>query len=666
MNRFAGSSEEGKSAFGIERVTLRLAVFGAIIIAIFVALFFRLWFLQVLAAPDYQRVARQNRTRIAESEPHRGNIRDRNGRMLVTNRNSLSITVDRQIVTTPRQERKVLSRLSETLVVGMNELRTNLNDDTVSPFKPVAVVTDVSEKDASYIRIHQDDFPGVRVERLPVRRYPRGSLAAHILGYVGEISPALLESDDYPANRGYGPGDIVGKDGVEYTYDRFIRGQPEQTKYVVNSTGDQVQKARTQEEVPGRDLYLTIDARIQGITEKALASGIEAARASYLAPAGGAVVMDPDDGEIIAMASYPDYDPAILADGFSNKDNALLGGTTEVNTDDRLTNRTVLGAFPAGSTFKVVTAEAAIWSGIASPYTYLPCPPAVTYPPEGGPGSVTFNNWTSADYGTMGLSESLEVSCDTFYYALGWQMESAFGAANGDGSEKFQEYMRMAGFGHDTGIDLPYEEDGLVADQAWCEANADIGYCPPAGDWLPGYTVNMAIGQGELTVTPLQMAVTYAAIANGGTIVQPHLAQDLRKVPEDGGEPEIVKEFDFGPGKKLPLDEAAWAPIRQGLLDVISGDQGTATGAFAGYPQDRFPVAGKTGTAQIGSVESGLNYAWFTSYAPADDPEYVIAVYLDRAGHGGESAAPVAREIYEGIFGIDQKAQVQLSQDPSN
>ena len=663
VTSFNGNHEEQKSAFGIDRVLLRLTVFGTLVVVLFVALFSRLWFLQVLDSSHFERLAKNNRTRRVESEPPRGLIRARDGTPLVANRRSLSVTVDRQVVNTPRKANKVLKRLSKQLEVPVKELKENLRDQAVSPYKPVAVANDVSERAKFYIKENSEDFPGVDVENLPVRRYPQGRLAAQILGYVGEISPDMLKSDDFRGpGLDYSAGDIVGRDGIEYFYDRFIRGRPRMDKVTVNSAGDVFASKRVQKERPGRDLYLTLDPEIQRLTEKALAEGIVAAQNEFVAPAGGAVVMDPDNGEIISMASYPTFNPSILADGYSDKDARLLGAKTPDDpSDDRLLNRPVLGGFPPGSTFKVVTAEAALWSGIATPYTALPCPGSVVYPPGGGPGSVVFNNWTSADYGYMGFAESLEVSCDTFYYELGWRLEDAFGAAQGDESEKFQKFMRMAGFGHETGIDLPYEADGRVADLAWCEANAEI-FCPYG--WLPGYTVNMAIGQGELIVTPLQMAVTYAAIANGGRVVQPHLARFLARTTAQG-EREVIREFKGKTVRRLPLDETEWAPIRQGLELVISGDQGTAAGAFAGYPQGEYPIAGKTGTAQIGSLESGLNYAWFTSYAPVDDPEYVVVVYLEKAGHGGESAAPVARQIYEGIFGIDKNANVELSEDAS-
>jgi penicillin-binding protein 2 len=370
------------------------------------------------------------------------------------------------------------------------------------------------------------------------------------------------------------------------------------------------------------------------------------------------VVMEPDTGAIVAMASSPTFDPSILADGISVREFDALGQVTPDDPeDDALINRAISAGAPSGSSFKVVTAGAAMWTGVANPYTSLDCDGSIVLPPEGGPGSVIFNNWTSADFGYMGFPTSLEVSCDTFYYQLGWAMEERWGAANGDGSERFQRYMRMAGFGHETGIDLFNEGDGVVPDQEWCD---DI--CLDK-QWLPGWTVNMSIGQGDLLVSPLQMAVTYAAIANGGRVMQPRLGWELARTNE-AGERETVREFKPRVVRRLPLDSTELSVIQQGLIDVVSGDQGTAASAFAGFPTDTYPIAGKTGTAEIGEDET-LNRAWFLSYAPADDPQYVVAVYLNKAGHGGESAAPVARQIYEGLFGIDKKTDVQLGSDAS-
>lgn len=362
------------------------------------------------------------------------------------------------------------------------------------------------------------------------------------------------------------------------------------------------------------------------------------------------------------MASYPTYNPKKLADGISFKEWRSLGhGTPHNPEDDALLNRGIQSLTPPGSTFKVVTAGAAMATGVASPYTTLGCPPQVTYEFQ------EFNNWTSADLGTMGFPRSLEVSCDTFYYQLGWKLEHA--SPNGGHSERFQQYMRQTGFGHETGIDLANELDGRVPDEEWCEeifdATREDKHPSCALGWLPGYTVNMAIGQGDLVVTPLQMAVAYAAIANGGNVVEPRIGLEVRR-KFNSGETKIIKKVKPRIRGRLPLDDVELGMIRQGLIDVVASGAGTANQAFAGFPLGAYPVAGKTGTAQIGSLESGLNHAWFLSYAPADDPDYVVAVYLEKSGHGGESAAPVARQIYEGIFRLDKEArEVHLSTDES-
>jgi penicillin-binding protein 2 len=648
---------------GIDRTKLRLAVLGALVLTAFVILFSRLWFLQVLASDEFQLLAKENRVRRVYSEPPRGRILDRNGVVLVDNRKSLAVTVDRELLDRPRRASRVLKRLSELLDTPVSEFRARLKDVTVSPYKPIAIANDVPERAVYVINDNQEDFPRVDVERLPVRVYPQGQIAAHVLGYVGEISREQLESEDFKdVTPSYVAGDIVGKSGVEYSYDRYLRGSPAINKVIVNSADDVIDRALIQEEQSGRDLHLSLDVRIQRLTERSLASGIAAARGRYFAPAGAVVVMDTTTGGVVAMASYPTYDPAILADGITTKEfNALGHATTDDPDDDVLLNRALQAQRQPGSTFKVVTAGAAMATGVADAYTQLECPGSKIYPPEGGPGSVEFNNWTSFNFGYLSFPESLEVSCNTFYYELGWRMEDAYGASEGDQTERFQKYARTAGFDHETGIDLPNEAEGRVPDDAWCEANEGIGYCPEG--WYPGYTINMAIGQGDLIVTPTQMAVTYAAIANGGQVVRPRIGWKLARADELGGEERVVREFEPAVAETLPLDDAELDAIQDGLASVVSGVNGTATGAFAGFPTGEYPIAGKTGTAELAETE--LNDAWFISYGPTDVPQYVIAVYVEKAGHGGESAAPIAREVWEGIFELDTETDVQLGQDAS-
>ena len=653
-----------RKADAMDRVVLRLAVFAVVMVAAFVALFSRLWFLQVLAAGEYRELAQENRVRFVHSEPPRGRIVDINGEVLVENRRSLAVTMDRQVLDRTRERRKVIRRLSELLDTPAKLINERLNDGTVSPYKPVAVVNDVGESEAAHIDENRENFPGVDIEELPVRRYPQGDLAAHILGYVNEISPEQLESDHFKGSRPpYAPGDIVGHSGLEYTYDRFLRGRPRIDKVIVNSAGEPIGERTTQVERPGYDLVTSIDKHIQEVTESALEGGIMAARgAGYQAPSGAVVVMDPRNGDIRALASYPDYDPRILADGITTKEYDSLGASTPNDPfDDALLNRSIQAQRQPGSTYKIVTAGAAMSSGVAGPYDAIECGGSATYPPDGGPGSVIFNNWTSRYYGFIGFPTSLEVSCDTFYYELGWRMEEAFGppeSRGGDGSERFQKYARRTGFDHETGIDLPNEAEGRVPDLQWCKDNADIGYCPEG--WYPGYTVNMAIGQGDLIVTPMQMAVSYSAIANGGAVVEPQIGSALART-NTADEFEVDRTFEDREVARLPLDATELGAIREGLELVIQGDEGTAAGAFAGFPLDEFPIAGKTGTAELGDTD--LNDAWFVAYGPSNDPEYVVAVFLERAGHGGESAAPIAREVFEGIFELDDETDVRLGSD---
>jgi penicillin-binding protein 2 len=694
-NATPSAATASAKTLGFDRLRVRLVVFSVILVTIFVALFSRLWFLQVLAGDEYQALARENRVRRVESEPPRGRILDRNGNVLVDNRPTLSITIDRQLIDEEKIP-KVLKRLSKVLDVRVKELRKRLNDGTVSPYKPVPVANDVTEAQANEIFPYQERFPGVDIEELQIRKYPYGRLLAHVLGYVGEISyEELKESDQF--RKGYRAGDIIGKAGIERTYDAFLRGKPRIEQVVVDANNQVVGKRLKQEQQPGNDLYLSADIRVQEIVERALADGIEAARGGgYQAPDGGVAVLEPDTGDVIAMASYPTYNPSMLADGFSFKDQRVLAGDPKTNQDDALTNRAMASEQAPGSTFKPITAGAALANDVIGPYDGLDCPGSRTYPPEGGPGSVAFPNWTSADSGFVTLPKSLEISCNTFYYELGWQMETRWGQ-RGDGTERFQKYERRAGFGDPTGVDLPYEQDGVVPDMQWCKDNEDIGYCPDG--WLPGYTVNMSIGQGDLKVTPLQMATSYAALVNGGIVWEPRMGYEVRRPPvqeqdeleetqtrtetdsqSEDGDPQskvtekvevskskLIREIKAPRGSVLPLDDTELGAIREGLEAVVTS--GTAASSFAGFPLDRFPLGGKTGTAQRG--ETGENDSWFLSYGPAHDPDYVIAVYVEQAGHGGTTSAPIARQIWEGIAelegveGVDASTEVSLASDGS-
>lgn len=663
----------------IDRTKLRLSVLGVLVFAMFVGLFSRLWFLQVLAKDEFTRAAKDNRVRLVYTEPPRGRILDAENRVLVKNRTTQAVAISHALRQEPKKLKKVIQGLANYLDVPNGKIKDQLNNETVSPYKPIPVVNDIKEEQRQYILAHKaDKFPGVSIQVVPIRTYPYGAVGSHVLGYVNEISEGQLKDPffkDAGVTPKYGPGDIVGREGLELTYDHFLRGTPGVQKFVVNSAGEVVRRQLIQEESAGADVQLALDIKVQEMVENTLEGGLAAARgAGFPAPAGAAVVMDPKTGGVVAMASYPKFNVAKSADGFSEKEwKKINGSKTPKNfDDDAIINRAVQAQRSPGSTFKVITMAAAMATGVADPSTALGCPPSATYPPDAEPGAgTTLHNWTTSDLGTVDVPRSLRISCNTFYYELGWRMESAFGP-----QEEFQKYARLMGIGHDTGIDLPYEADGRVPDRAWCEeifeATKD-DRIPTCGGgvanarepvWLPGYSVNMAIGQGDLITNPLQMAVAYASIANGGYVLEPRLASEIAFSAEQENEKVVVKEFGQSIRAELGLDPTALGAIQQGLAEVTAHGEGTARDAFSGLP---FAVAGKTGTAQLPTAEGEAeqNDSWFISYGPTEDPKYVVAVYAEKAGHGGETAAPIAREIYEGLLGDDRTIDIQLGEDRS-
>lgn len=621
---------------GGERTRLRLAFLGMVALSLFSALVVRLWFLQVLAVDTYAQAAVENRVRLVPIEPARGKILDRNGEVLVRNRPSLVVSVrpdglaDRQAT---------LERLAGVLGTSVEEIEARLADRRALPYTAIPVAADVPESRVVYILEHRDQFPGVVAETRPVRVYPKGNLAAHVLGYTGEITSDKLTA---PAYRGYRPGSVIGRSGVEAGYERDLHGEEGLVKLQVDASGKvKGGPLGRKDPKPGRDLVTSIDAGVQALAEESLLLGLQRARTiyhketakRYLAPAGGAVVLDPGTGEVIALASYPTYDPGIFVGGISRSDFDAL------NADPArpLINRATQAQFPPGSTFKAVTAAAALQDGIASPSGRYPCPGSARHYDQ------TFRNWRSSDGGSITVSQALVESCDTVFYGFGAEFWRRFRRGEG---ERLQEYARQFGFGARTGIEIE-ESAGRVPDEGWLKTtHARYPQAFPYSVWLPGYTINMTIGQGDLVSTPLQLAGAYAAIANGGTVLRPHIGL---RVLEDGKEVRAVAPEEI---RKLPVSQVNLDAIRRGLEGVAGAQGGTARGAFAGFPLDQVPVAAKTGTADLQTKPPKQPFAWFVAYAPSQNPKYLVAVMLEEAGHGGETAAPVARRILEGLFGL--------------
>ena len=449
---------------------------------------------------------------------------------------------------------------------------------------------------------------------LPARSYPQGAFGSGFLGLLGEVSENQIGSPRYPHAQ---PGEIVGVSGVEAQYDRFLNGGFTRAHLRVDSMGRVVgpltyaPRGRT---LP--TLQLTIDARIQRAAEQALKHGIALARANGHGDAGAAaaVVMNPWTGGVVALATTPTYNQIAA----SNDPSYLASLYRDQGNNPRLLNQATQGQFPTGSTFKPIVAAAALSEGLITPSSPLLCSGSFTI------GGFTFRNVESGVYSSMSLPTALAESCDTWFYRLG----DRFYAHNSQG---IQRWAHMLGLGHPTGFDVPGESHGIVPTPKWLQET----YNTP---WYEGQTINLSIGQGYLAVTPLQLAVAYSALANGGTVVRPHVANAILRG-------ESVRMLHFKPVRKVKLVDA-WA-IRQGLYDAAHAPAGTSSSLFANFP---VPVAGKTGTAEAGAGRS--DHSWYASWAPANKPKYVVVVFVAHGGFGAQAAGPAARDIYQALFGL--------------
>jgi penicillin-binding protein 2 len=594
------------------RLALRIALFGGVALALFAVLFFRLWFLQVLNGDRYLAEAKNNRTREFRVSAPRGEIVDRSGKILVANRTSLALQVNpRKLPEEPRERRAELARLAELTHSSLPRLRKTMHEElTLAPSAPVTLRRDVGSYLVFYLQENQDRFPGVTVERVFVRRYPHGTLAAHILGNVGEVSEEQLKE------RRHGnlePGDEIGQDGVEYTYDDFLRGRPGITRIQVDAFGQPTRNGRlvSQPPVPGDNLRLSIDSDVQAAGEAALAArGLP----------GGFVTMDVHTGEILGLGSFPTFDPAVFTRPM-----------TQAQVDDLyrdpvlapLADRAIAGLYPTGSTFKLLTAMAGLESGTITIGTPIYDGGSITV------GGQTFQNAGGAAYGSLTLVPALQVSSDVFFYTLGLEMWD---------SGELQRWAHMLGIGRATGLDLPGATEGLLPSQSW--RNQLYAEGETDRPWSAGDNIQLATGQGDLQASPLQMAIAYATVANGGTVVTPHVGREV-----DDAAGRVLREFAPGPRRQVKIDPEYRASILEGLHDAAQAPGGTSYAVFGGFP---VPVAGKTGTAQRVGHE---DQSWYIILAPYPNPRIVTAVTIEEGGFGAESAAPAALQILEAYFG---------------
>jgi penicillin-binding protein 2 len=601
------------------RTALRIAVVGGVAVALFAILFFRLWDLQILEGAKNLAEAKNNRTRSFQVTAPRGKILDRTGQVLVDNRTSLALQVNTaKLPSKPAEEKAELRRIGGLAHMSTKKIRETIAEqEEVAAGAPVTLRRDVGYDLVYYIEENQRQFPGVTVERVFVRNYPDESRAAHVLGHVGEVDEEELEEPPY---KGLEPGEIVGKEGVEYTYDKYLRGTDGTTRYQVNALGVPTPGGQLTETppVPGDNLKLTINPAIQQAGEAALAErGLP----------GGFITMNIHTGQILGLGSYPTYDPTVFTKPqLSQKQADALYQSEAAPLVDRATE----GYYPTGSIYKIITALAALENGVITPSTVVEDNGSIEV------GGLPFENSEGAVNGPISLVRALQVSSDVYFYKLGLKMWE-----NND----LQHWSHMLGIGRKTGIDIPVAEPpGLVPSKKW--RNELVAANPTERSWGPGDNIQLAVGQGDLQTNPLQMALAYAALGNGGTIVTPHLGLEIQDAAG-----RVMKEIDPGPQRQVKINAAFRNDILEGLHEAAQVSGGTSAPIFETFPIE---IAGKTGTAER---PGHGNQSWYASLAPYPNPRIVTVLTIEEGGFGAEAAAPATKPILEAYFAKQLKAE---------
>lgn len=601
-------------------VALRVAIFGVAGIIVISVLLLRLWALTVLSGTRYAELAQDNQVRRIPVEAPRGMVIDRAGHPLVLNRaDRVVVLTISDIPDTRAGRRELYVRLSSLLDVPVGKIARAVGKGEKSPLLPVVIADDIQDSRVIYyLEEHYREFPGVSVRQRYARDYVNNAVAAHLLGQVGEVTAPQLKGEFMSLRS----GDRVGQTGLERTYDSYLRGSDGYNALEVDASGAPQGIGRGAPSIPGNNLRLSIDLGLQRATEDALRQAVATVRRKghKKAGAGAVVALDPRNGEVLAMASYPDYDPNMFVTRGHDKEIAQLFHDSR----NPMQNRAISGLYPPGSTFKPVTALAAMGQRFITSETMLPCPSSLDI------AGTKFHNWFKENLGAMNVSGALEVSCDTFFYQLSLDFYNTPGS-------KLQDWSRKFGLGQQSGIDLPGESDGLVPTPKW-RRETFTGF---DREWSPGHSVNLSIGQGDLLTTPLQMTMVYGAIANGGTLYTPRIARSV----EDAAGKTLVT-FPGAESMHIPVSDVMLKAVRDGLYGATHGVSGTSTQVFGAFP---IPVSGKTGTAE--KPPAG-NMAWFCGYAPADAPTIVACSLVEDGGHGGESAAPILLRMFEQYFNV--------------
>jgi len=595
-------------------LALRISILTGLAVAIFAVLLLRLWYVQVLSGDKYRAQANDNRIRQIRVQAPRGDILDRDGKILVSNRTELAIEVTPDDLAAPPDRSRELHQLATLTGMSMPDLRKTLAAGSrAAPGGPVILKKGLAVDKVYYLRENQSSFPGVSVQRVFTRDYRQGTLAAHLFGNVGEVTAQELKEPRYS---GLQQGDTVGQSGIEYEYDRYLRGRAGTDRIQVDALGRPTQQLPGKPALPGDDVRLTIDEGLQATGEGALgAFGLP----------GAFVAMNVHDGEVLAMGSSPTFDPSIFTHPITQSEYRAL---TSRQTDAPLADRATQGLYPTGSTFKPITATAALQDHLISPNTIFDDTGSLRIS-----ATQVLHNAGHAVNGPVNMEDALKVSSDVYFYNLGLKAK-----ASGSGGQ-IQDWARQYGLGQQTGIDLPGEVSGLIPNPAW--RNRLYHEHLTDRPWSVGDNVNLAVGQGDLEADPLQMAVAYAALGNGGTVVTPHLGKDVESVTG-----KVLQEIRPSPRRHIDIAPSTRKVILTGLTRAAMEPGGTSYPVFGRFP---FKVAGKTGTAQR---PNQADQSWYVVLAPARNPQIVVAVTLERGGFGVDTAAPVAARILEHYFHI--------------
>ena len=585
---------------------------SAVLIVFFAVLITRLWYLQIQQGDEYKKLAENNRVRYLEVAAPRGNILDRKGREIVTNRPSFNVVWVRE---DNRLDDELIKKMARILEVDVSELLARVRKMAGTPGHiPIRLAEDIDWDKVAYVENNRMELPGIKIEVVPLRVYHYGNVASHVIGYLGEINEKELKKSEPGVYRG---GDLVGKMGLERLREKDLRGEKGRDYMEVNALGFEQRNLKGVDPLPGNDLQLTIDVDLQKAAEDIMMAEEKS---------GAVVAIEVNSGRLLMLASSPVLELDKFIGGISYKDwQEMLD-----NPHHPLINKIVQGQYPPGSTYKLVTAVAGLAEGVINPDTIIYCPGYYRF------GNRTYRCWKHSGHGAVNLKRALSESCDVYFYQVGQRL----------GVDRLASYAKRLGLGKKTGVEMEHEKAGLIPTAEWKMKR----YGKP---WQEGETLSVAIGQGFDLVTPLQLAVMTATVANGGTLYKPSLIETVRD--PDGRvieqfKPVVLERF-IGQGHNLQL-------VRNGLIEAVNGRHGTGRRARL----KNITVAGKTGTAQVVRLkqykhlkEKDIPYkyrdhAWFTCFAPAENPEIAVSVLVEHGLHGGSGAAPIARAVLEKYF----------------